>query len=265
MNVRNELRQLGLKPVKGQHFLTSEPVIDALVESGEVEHEKVLEIGAGTGAITQKLAEKAEKVYAVEKDRQLFKHLKDKFSEAGNVEVIEGDALEEEIPGYTRCVSNLPFQLSSDVLEFLGEKQVQSSLIVQKDFAEKIVAEPGSKKYGYRTVVANYYFVPVKLRDVSRRSYHPRPEVETSILKLYPNKQRHGVEDEQLFFEVVKALFTHDRKKVRNAFVDARHMLEIDKDEAKEVRDELPHSEERVVDLDVKKLSEVTEKFRDLN
>lgn len=265
MNPRKQLKELGVNPVDGQHFLNSEPVTAALVEAGEVDGETVLEIGAGTGVVTEKLAEKAEKVYAVEKDHKLARHLKSRFKDKENVEVIEGDALDEELPDYTRCVSNLPFQISSKTVEFLGEKQIQSSLIVQKEFAEKLIAEPGDSSYGYTTVKANYYFVPVKLRDVSRRSYHPQPEVETSIIKLYPNKERHGIEDEEQFFTVAKALFTHDRKKVRNAFVDARHMLEIEKERAKQMRDKLPHSEERVVDLDVRKIVEIVEKFHDLN
>lgn len=265
MNIRNELKQLGIKPVKGQHFLISEPIVKALVEAGEVKDQDVLEIGAGTGVITEELSKKASKVFAVEKDRKLARHLMEKFSDQGEIEVVEADILERDIEDFDRCVANLPFQISSEVIEMLGEKQVQSSLIVQKDFAEKIVAEPGSSKYGFTTVKANYYFIPVKLRDVSSRNYHPEPEVDTSILKLYPNKERHRVEDEDMFFKVAKALFTHDRKKLRNAFVDARHMLALEKDEAKEMRDELPHSEERVVNLDVKKISEVVEKFDNLN
>lgn len=264
MNLRKQLAELGIKPVKGQHFLNSEPVTEALVEAGEVEDQKVLEIGAGTGVITEKIAEKASKVYAVEKDRKLARHLKERFSENKNVEVLEGDILQMDLSEYDRCVSNLPFQISSEVLEMLGEEQVQSSLIVQKEFAEKIVAEPGSKKYGYPTVKANYYFVPVKLRDIPNRKYHPQPEVKTSIVKLYPNKERHGIEEEEQFFTFAKALFTHDRKKVRNAFVDARHIIEIEKNKAKEIRDELPHSEKRVIDLSVKEIQDIITKYREL-
>lgn len=265
MNTRKQLKKLGIQPIKGQHFLTSEPVIEALVEAGEVDDEEVLEIGAGTGVVTEALAERASKVYAVEKDRKLARHLKDKFSDQENVEVIEGDVLELELPDYTRCVSNLPFQISSKIVDLLGEEQVHSSLIVQKDFAEKIVAEPGSSEYGFTAVKTNYYFVPVKLRDVAPSKYHPRPEVDTSILKLYPNKERHGIEDEELFFKFAKALFTHDRKKVRNAFVDARHMLDLEKEEAKKARDKLPHSEKRVIDLTVKDIQEVVTTFQELD
>lgn len=259
MNVVEELRQIGFQPSKGQNFLNSEAVIEALVEAGEVEDQKVLEIGAGTGAITEKLAEKAEKVYAVEKDTALFNLLEEKFSERDDVELANQDILEYDLPEVDRCVSNLPFEVSSEILELLGKQQVQSALILQKELAERIIAEPGSSDYSHLTVMVNYYFIPVKLRDVSSSSYYPEPEVDTSIVKLYPNKQRHGVEDEEKFFQVSKALFTHKRKKVRNAFVDARNILGISKEEAKQLRDELPNSEERVVNLDIKKLGEIVD------
>lgn len=262
MNVQKKLKELGVKPVKGQNFLNSEPTIKALVEAGEVDGEVVLEIGAGTGVITEKLSKKAEKVYALETDTTLYNHLKEKF-EASNVEVLNEDFLEYEIPeDVTRCVSNLPFHIATEAVEVLGDRQIQSSVVVQKEFAEKILAEPGDNQYTETTIRTNYYFLPVKLRDVSSRSYHPAPEVDTSILKLYPNKDRHGIDDPETLFHVVKALFTNKRKKTRNAFVDARHILNISKDEAKKVRDDLPHSEERPVELEIRELGEVAEAFR---
>lgn len=261
MKVQEKLKDLGVKPVTGQNFLNSEPTIKALVEAGEVDDEVVLEVGAGTGVITEELSERADKVYALETDTTLYQHLKDKFEDS-KVEVINEDFLEYEIPDeVTRCVSNLPFHIATDTVEILGENQIQSSVIVQKEFAEKILAEPGDNQYTETTIRTNYYFLPVKLRDVSSRNYHPEPEVTTSILKLYPNKERHGVEDPETLFHVTKALFTNKRKKTRNAFVDARHILGISKEDAKRVRDDLPHSEERPVNLEVRELNEIAEAF----
>ncbi len=262
--IEEELRRLGIKPVKGQNFLRDENVIDALIEAGEVDGTTVMEIGAGTGAITEPLEEKAEKVYALETDTKLSEHLEDKFSDTP-VEVINQDFLEYEIlDEVERCVSNLPFQISSEAVEKLGREQVQSSLILQEELADRLVAEPGSSDYSHFTVLANYYFIPVKLRTVSRESYYPSPEVDTAIVKLYPNRDRHGVEDEEQFFEISRALFTHKRKKARNAFVDARHILGMEKDEAKELRDEIPHSEERVINLQVIQLKEIAEFLEDV-
>ncbi len=258
MDVEKNVNSLGLKPVRGQNFLNSETVVEALVEAGEVDNKNVLEIGPGLGIITRKLSERAEKVYAVEKDTVLYENLLNSFE---NVELYNEDILSYDIPEVDRCVSNLPFQISSEVIELLGREQIQSVLILQKELAEKAVEDPGSSDYGRFSLLVNYYFVPVKLQDVSSKNYYPEPEVDTSILKLYPNKDRHGVEDEEQFFEMVKALFTHKRKKVRNSFVDSRHILGISKDEAKQMRDDLPHSETRVINLDVRKVAEITEFF----
>lgn len=258
MNTRKTLKKLGMKPVKGQNFLTSELIVEALVEAGETEDRDVLEIGAGTGAITRKLSEKAGKVYAVENNTVLSEHILEEFEDS-NVEVLEEDILELEIPEVERCVANIPFHLSSEILEMLGEKQIQSALIIQDDLADRVVAEPGESDYGRFTVLANYYFIPVKLRTVPSSSFEPEPNVEAAIVKLYPNKDRHGVENEDLFFKIVKALFTHKRKKVRNAFVDGRNILEITKEQAKKVRDDLPHSENRANELEIIQLKEILE------
>lgn len=259
MSVIEDLQEIGFQPSEGQNFLNSEAVIKALVEAGEVEDKTVLEIGAGTGAITEVLQERAEKTTAVEKDTALFNLLERKFKDSEAVELVNQDILDYDIPEVDRCVSNLPFEISSEILTILGEKQIQSSLILQKELAEKIIADPESTDYSHFTVLVNYYFIPVKLRDVSSKHFHPSPEVDTSIVKLYPNKERHEVKDEEFFFNIAKALFTHKRKKVRNAFVDARNILEITKDEAKKLMDDIPHSEQRVNSLDIRKIRDISE------
>lgn len=255
MMIEEELKKAGVKPGKGQNFLNSDSVAQALVEAGEIEG-KVLEIGPGLGKITEKLAEKSSELILVEKNRNLARYVEKNFPEA---EVLEEDFLSlilEELD-VDRCVSNIPFQISSDIIEKLGEAQIQSALIVQDELADKVVADPGDTEYGFSSVKAQYYFLPVKLRTVSSRNFYPEPEVDAAIIKLYPSTERHSIENEDEFFSLVKALFTHKRKKLRNAFVDVRHMLDYEKEEAKEIRDELPHSEERVINLGIRELAEI--------
>lgn len=261
MKVEKRLKELGVKPSGGQHFLRSEPVADALVEASEPEHKKVVEIGPGTGFITRKLLEKTDDVTVVEKDTRLAEHLDDLLGK--RIDVINEDFLKTDLD-CERYIGNIPFEISSKILEKIGEQQIQSALIVQKQLAEKAVAEPGGSDYGFFTLKLNYYFVPVKLREIDSSNFYPEPDVDAAILKLYPNKERHGVKDEEEFMKVSKALFTHKRKKLRNAFVDARHMLDFEKEQAKEVRDELPHSEKRVIELTIRELSEVSNKITDL-
>lgn len=255
---KKKLESLGVQPRDGQNFLVDEKVMEALVEAGEVEVQSVLEIGAGTGAVTGRLARRAKSVRALEIDSKLAAHLRERFEDV----VVETTSFLETEVREDRCVSNIPFNITSEVVERLGEKQVMSALIVQNELAEKAVQEPGDSNYGRFTVLCRYYFVPVKLRRVPSSAFYPEPGVDAAILKLYPNSERHGVEDEEAFFEVTRALFTHKRKKVRNAFVDARHILGFEKSDAKKTRDELPHSEERVIDLEVRQIAEVAQSLR---
>ncbi len=254
MDVQQKIREIGLKPVDGQNFLNNVNTVQALVESGEIEKDKTLEIGGGLGIITSQLLEKTSKLTVVEKDTVLANYLQENFQDA---EIINKDALTIDFSEYERCVSNIPFQITSEIFEKLGEAQVQSSLIIQKELADKAVAEPGDSEYGRFTVMTQYYFLPVKLRDIPSNDFYPSPDVDASIIKLYPNKERHGIQDEEAFFKLVKALFTHKRKKLRNAFVDSRNILDKSKDELKPLRDKIPHSETRVVNLGITELKEV--------
>ena len=134
-NIRQTIGEIGHKPVRGQNFLASEPVINTLVKEADVDDEKVLEIGAGTGAITSELIETAAHVTAFEIEHSLAEYLRKQYSSETNIEIREEDFLEAQLDEYTRCVANLPFQHTSEMLEILGKKQIMSSLIVQDEIA----------------------------------------------------------------------------------------------------------------------------------
>ena len=259
MNVRNKLAEIGLKPGKGQNFLDNESIVEALVEAGELEEHATLEIGGGLGKITGKILEKTGELTVVEKDPALAAYLRENFP---NAEIIEEDVLNCDLERYERCISNIPFQYSSEIILKLGRNQIQSALIVQDELADKIVLDPGDSDYGYFTAAVNYYFIPVKLTSVDSRNFYPEPDVNAAILKLYPNKERHQIENEEEFLEFLKAIYTHKAKKLRNALTDARNMLNIEKDSIKKVRDEAPYSEKRVFQLNLKESSEVFEWFQ---
>jgi 16S rRNA (adenine1518-N6/adenine1519-N6)-dimethyltransferase len=257
-NTEEKLRELGIQPVGGQHFLDTEIGIRELLSEADTLGKTVLEIGSGTGNITEEI--EAEKIYAVEKDTVLAESL-----DSSEFEVLNQDFLEVEVPEDVEyLVGNLPFEISSDILEKAGKLQLPSVFIVQEELADKVVASPGESDYNFFSFMINYYFVPVKTGVIASGNYVPEPEVQTAVLKLVPNKARHGVENEDEFLEFAKGLFTHKRKKVRNAFVDARNIMGIEKDWAKDVRDQLPHSEERVNELEIVEMNEVFEKFREL-
>lgn len=256
-----KLRELGIKPIGGQHFLDTDIGIRELLKEADTHGKTVLDIGAGTGNITEEI--EAEKVYAVEKDTVLAESL-----EGRRFEVLNRDFLEMEVPEDVEfLVGNLPFEISSDILEKTGKAQLPAAFIVQEELADKVVAEPGDSEYNFFSFMMKYYFVPVKAGVISSGNYYPEPDVETAVLKLFPNRKRHGIdqENEEDFLGFVKALFTHKRKKVRNAFVDARNILGMEKNKAKKLRDELPHSEKRVNRLEIVEMKELYQDFEAKN
>ncbi len=188
----------------------------------------VLEIGAGRGAITGILAQKAYKVYALEIDRQLYPILLDKFSSTRNVEVIVSDILRFDI---TRClgnprskikiIGNIPYCITTPIMEYIIEnRQYISSayLMVQKEFADRLTASAGSKRYGSLSCFAQYYLMPKVRFIVSRNSFLPRPKVDSCFLEiLIRDKPAVTVKDEERFFKVVRLAFGQRRKTLRNS------------------------------------------------
>jgi len=261
MDIQEDLRELGLKPGQGQHFINNEIAVRKYLNQAETKNQTVLEIGPGTGSITESID--AEKIYAVEKDTVLAQALKSK--EIEDVEILNEDFLQMDIPGDVEYIlGNLPFQLSSEILEKVAKLQIPSCFIVQEELADKAVSSPGESEFNFFSFKISYFFIPVKAGEISKRNYYPEPEVDTAILKLYPEKNRHGVEEEKEFLNFAKALFTHRRKKVRNSVVDARNLLGKEKDELKSIRDELPNSESKVYELEVVELKEIFEDYRRL-
>ncbi len=259
--IRETLEKKGIKPNKDldQHFLLSEKILKREVDEAEITSEDiVLEIGGGIGNLTEELSDRAKKVITVEKDHKLANFLRKKFVNY-NVEVIEGDFIDkkEELQEFTKCVSNPPYQISSEIVEFLGKKNVLSVLILQKEFVDKLVAGPGSGNYGFFTVLTNFYFIPVFLEKVPKINFFPNPEVDSAMVKFFPRKTRFGIDDDESFLRTVRALFTTKRKKVRNSLVDSRHILKVSKEEIKNIRDEIPYSNKRVVNLSIKEIADI--------
>ncbi len=204
----------------GQHFL-----IDSSVARREVAYARltkddvVLEIGPGKGIITSLVASKVKQVLAIEIDHHLVKKLQPMLQK--NVTLILGDACcldFQTLPRFTKIISNLPFQISSPItFKFLATPFSRAILIYQKDFAQRLVALPGTKDYSRLTVGVAYKACCRILEDVPRTCFSPQPYVDSSIVELVPYKKpRFLVENEQFFFDLTKQLFTHRRKKIRH-------------------------------------------------
>ncbi len=198
---------------KGQNFLVDRGVIERIVEYAKlVPEDRILEIGPGTGNLTEVLAAKAGKVYAVEVDPALATGLQGRFR---NVVVIKGDASKVDLPEYNKIVSNLPYQISTKItFRLLSRPFELAVLMYQREFARRMLARPGSPEYGRLGMIAGYLSLAEILEVVPRSAFRPVPEVESAIVRLRPRE--HEVDAER-FIKFAQGLFCSRRKKTKKA------------------------------------------------
>lgn len=246
----------------GQHFLVDKNIVRDFVKFADIKkNEIVLEIGGGTGLLTQEILKKTKKVKVIEKDKKFIQILREKFP---FIEIIEGDALKVRLPKFDKCVSSIPYAISSGITLKLGKLKKEGYLMYQKEFGERLVAEPSERNYSRITIMSRYYFSPVLLKHVSKNSFLPKPKVDSVIIKLIPRRRKPFVINEKFFFLVVRALFSHKNQKVRNAFIHSRHEFDLDKDKAKKIK--LGFEGKKVVDLSFEEIAELSNKlYKHLN
>ncbi|NJE48834.1 16S rRNA (adenine(1518)-N(6)/adenine(1519)-N(6))-dimethyltransferase RsmA [Thermococcus sp. 9N3] len=268
--MRDELFSLiykyNLRPNRdlGQNFLIVPDIIERNVERAELsERDVVLEIGPGLGVLTKELAERAGKVYAIEKDRRIIEILRKEYAWP-NVELIEGDAVKVEWPEFNKMVSNLPYQISSPVtFKLLKHEFERAVLIYQLEFAERMVARPGDKNYSRLSLMVQAKANVELVERIGKGAFWPRPKVDSAVVVIEPKP---GDERIELDENLVKALFQHRRSTVASALKKSAHMLGIDKRKLKEVRNLLnsvPHSGKRVFQLGPAEVKEIEERLRD--
>lgn len=231
------LGELGIKPSKrlGQHFVVDTKILDYMVGLASLSSgERVLEIGAGIGNLTELLSEGAAVVYAVELDRKLYRYLVEKFRGVGSVIVIHGDALKLDLPHFDKVVSNLPFSIATPfTIKLLTQFTfTRAVLTYQKEVALRLVAKPGSDSYGRLSVIAQLFANISLSKIVPRTSFYPAPEVDAAIVLITPKSSPIGKSDLPRFEKLVAALFSQRRrfvaKALKNYFnkIEKRHVDE---------------------------------------
>ena len=231
---------------KGQNFLIAPWVPeDIAVESGVSEDVGVLEIGPGIGPLTQQLSRRAGKVCAVEVDERLKPILDITLEECPNVEILWGDVLKQDIPALVReklpglrpmACANLPYYITSPILTALLEAECFEAVtvMVQKEVAQRIAAQPGTADYGAFSVFCQYYAQPELLFDVPAHCFLPQPKVTSAVITLRVRKERPWeIADTGIFFRVVRASFAMRRKKLSNGL--ASGFPELGKQGAEEI------------------------------
>jgi len=228
-DARAVLRAAGLTPKKGfgQNFLIAPDVARRIAEAAIPDDENgratVVEIGAGTGALTSELGKRAKKLIAIERDRDLVPLLREAFE--GRAEIVEADAKTVDYAALSPdeasivLTGNLPYQLTGALLERATEIApllVRAVFMVQREVAERLLASPGSKEYGALTVFVRAAFDVARVMRVSAGSFFPRPDVESAVVTLVPRKDR--IEESERFRALVHAAFEKRRKTLRNAW-----------------------------------------------
>ena len=214
---------------KGQNFLIAPWVPRSIAEDAGVDETAgVLEIGPGIGPLTQQLCLRAKKVCAVELDERLKPILELTVGEFENLEIIWSDVLKQDVAALVKekfaglrpmACANLPYYITSPILSALLEAECFDSVtvMVQKEVAVRIAAEPGSADYSAFTVFCQYYAEPELLFDVPAHCFLPQPKVTSAVIQLKVRKDRDwGVLDQDIFFRTVKASFAMRRKKLAN-------------------------------------------------
>ena len=202
------------KKSKGQNFLIDERVAQRHVGFATIEpHDRVLEIGPGLGILTKFLVESSDNVTCIELDDILAKYIEEQYGT--RINLIKGDAMKIDFPPFDKFVSNLPYSISTPVIFKLLECPFKKAIVmVQKEFAERMVSDVGSIDYS-RLTVNMFYKADCKiLEQVPSSRFKPRPKVDSALVEIVPRPAPFTVIDEKTFFKVTEVTFNHRRKKI---------------------------------------------------
>lgn len=260
----------------GQNFLINPSVCPRMaMECGVDENSGVIEVGPGIGVLTNELAKRAKKVIAVELDKRLLPVLEETLEEYENVKVINEDVMkldlnkliEEEFEGMNVCVcANLPYYITSPIVMRLLEEKLNVSSItvmVQKEAAQRICANVGTRQCGAVTAAVWYYSEPELLFNVSSGSFMPAPKVDSAVIRLNIRKEPPvSVKSEEVFFKTIKAAFSQRRKNIANSLSGA---LSVGKQEIISVLEDcgIPASK-RAEELTLENLGKIADRLCDI-
>jgi 16S rRNA (adenine1518-N6/adenine1519-N6)-dimethyltransferase len=215
----------------GQHFLVDGNIADQIVDFAELTpDDTVLEIGPGRGILTEKLLERTENVTAVEIDRNLITNLRLKFDAHKAFNLVEADILKTDLNelfgdviGRIKVVSNLPYYISTPIIELLGKNRHLVSnavLMLQREVAARLVAKPGSKEFGLTTLNLALGATGNVVMNIRPEAFNPPPAVMSSVISLvFSEKMLYSLESEEMFRKITGVSFRQRRKMLRNTMI----------------------------------------------
>ncbi len=243
-----------------QHFLIDEALLPRIVSYAELSPDDiVLEIGAGSGTLTRILAQHVHHVFTIEKDPLFAQALKEEFDGNHQISIITGDAVKIEWPNCDKLIANLPYSISSPVIFKFVETQIPLALLmVQQEFAHRLVAQPNTKSYGRLTVMTAHSTCVELLETVSPLQFFPPPKVYSALVRITQRTTpQFIVENYQLFAQLVIALFNQRRKKIRTPLKSFLIKQGLRAPTINELLEKIPWTHQRPESLTPKQFSEI--------
>ena len=232
MNELLDSNDFKFKKKFGQNFIVDQNIIDKIIDlSGVDSNTMVIEIGPGAGSLTYKLAFASKNVLCYEIDESLKDILSSNLSDLSNVDVkfcdfLNADVL-DDLKGYSYgklyVVANLPYYITTPIIMKIIDDKIPVDKIVvmvQKEVGDRFTAVPGSRDYGSLSIFLNYYFDVVKLMDISRNIFIPKPNVDSIVVEFRRKENSFSLKDEEVFFKLVRDSFKQKRKTIRNNLSD---------------------------------------------
>lgn len=233
----------------GQNFLVDDNIVDKIVAGAGIgPGDKIIEVGPGIGTLTREMASRAQNLMAVEIDKNLIPILEDTLGDYDNVKIVNEDIIKADIRGLidenlgggpVKLVANLPYYITTPIIMRFLEENINVTdivVMVQKEVAERMNAQPGGKDFGALSVAVQYYCDTEIVAKVPRHLFVPQPNVDSIVIALRVRpERRYKVDDEDLYFKVVKAAFGQRRKTLLNSISS---MGNLAKDQVKEALEE---------------------------
>ncbi len=249
------------KKYASQNFVIDSEVLRRQIDYANIgEDEIILEIGTGIGNLTKMLLEVPNQIIAIEKDPEMVKIIKKRFPNKNNLRLTQGDVLKIKLPDFDKVISNIPYSISSPLTFMLLKRSFKKAVIMyQKEFANRLVALPGTSEYSRLSVSIDYYASVKLLEILPSTSFYPQPKVNSALVEITPKQPTFKV-NEMMFFNVLRALFSHRGKTLKNAIVDSRLIRSKKKECRKILGDYLDDTtlKRRVFQLKPKEIAEIT-------
>ncbi|MCE7735430.1 MAG: ribosomal RNA small subunit methyltransferase A [Candidatus Heimdallarchaeota archaeon] len=244
---------------KGQNFIVKPSVIRRIVEAANItSDDKIIEIGGGIGILTHALVESGAEITVFEKETKLAKHLKETYQSAN---IIEADALKEVWPYHNKVIANLPYSISSQILDkILHNNATTAVVMVQKEVAERCIAQPGDRNYSRISVLCQLHATVKKLFNVGPNAFFPRPKITSTVIHLAIQPPEIVNQHDEIEL-LVRSLFTLRRRVLRSvlrSFLRKKDILPI-------IWKEAPYIEKRVFQLNINELDDLVSYLKSQN